>query len=222
MRIRTMPDARREFVRHFSPRLLLAFVGVSLVVRLIVSEWRWSDLLVVGAVLALQPFLEWVLHVTLLHDRPHEIAGRTFDTVAAQDHRKHHADPRDIPLTFIARRWVIYLVLSVVVVAAALWWLIGSGTAATFLLVASCVALAYEWTHYLIHTDVPPKSWYYRKIHAAHRLHHYRNEQYWFGVTSNVGDMALGTYPDKDAVPVSPTAKALLQADRRVGPRHRV
>ena len=102
MRIRTMPDARREFVRHFSPRLLLAFVGVSLVVRLIVGEWRWSNLVVVIAVLALQPFLEWVLHVTLLHDRPHEIAGRTFDTVAAQDHRKHHADPRDIPLTFMA------------------------------------------------------------------------------------------------------------------------
>jgi sterol desaturase/sphingolipid hydroxylase (fatty acid hydroxylase superfamily) len=43
----------------------------------------------------------------------------------------------------------------------------------------------------------------------AHRLHHFRNEHYWFGVTMHLGDRVLRTYPAKDAVPPSATARTL-------------
>ena len=46
-------------------------------------------------------------------------------------------------------------------------------------------------------------------LYNHHRLHHYRNEQYWFGITNTLGDQVLGTAPDKDDVPVSKTAKNL-------------
>ena len=46
-------------------------------------------------------------------------------------------------------------------------------------------------------------------LERAHRLHHYRNENYWMGVTNHLGDHVLGTFPNKDDVPVSPTAKTL-------------
>jgi sterol desaturase/sphingolipid hydroxylase (fatty acid hydroxylase superfamily) len=49
----------------------------------------------------------------------------------------------------------------------------------------------------------------YRGIWRAHRLHHYRNEQYWFGVTMHLADHVLRTYPEKDAVPASATARTL-------------
>jgi hypothetical protein len=69
--------------------------------------------------------------------------------------------------------------------------------------------LAYEWIHFLIHSSYKPKRWYYRYVYKAHRLHHFRNENYWFGVTVHLADHVLRTFPEKDAVPVSPTAFTL-------------
>ncbi|MDQ6815915.1 MAG: fatty acid hydroxylase family protein, partial [Actinomycetota bacterium] len=37
----------------------------------------------------------------------------------------------------------------------------------------------------------------------------YKNERYWFGVTSTVGDRLLGTAPDQAAVPKSNTARRI-------------
>jgi hypothetical protein len=54
-----------------------------------------------------------------------------------------------------------------------------------------------------------PRSPLYRGIWRAHRLHHFRNERYWFGVTTHLGDRVLCTYPAKDAVPLSTTARTL-------------
>jgi hypothetical protein len=67
----------------------------------------------------------------------------------------------------------------------------------------------YEWTHFLIHSSYRPRHRPYRGIWRAHRLHHFRNEHYWFGVTMHGADRVLRTYPDRDAVPVSPTARTL-------------
>ena len=76
--------------------------------------------------------------------------------------------------------------------------------------------LTYEWTHHLIHSSYRPKGRYYRSIWRSHRLHHYRNEQYWFGVTVNLADHVLRTFPARDEVPASPTARTLgVGADLR-------
>jgi sterol desaturase/sphingolipid hydroxylase (fatty acid hydroxylase superfamily) len=68
---------------------------------------------------------------------------------------------------------------------------------------------AYEWTHYLIHTSYRPKRRFYRYIWRAHRLHHFKNEHYWFGVTVHLADHVLRTFPAKEAVETSPTARTL-------------
>jgi sterol desaturase/sphingolipid hydroxylase (fatty acid hydroxylase superfamily) len=76
--------------------------------------------------------------------------------------------------------------------------------------------LGYEWTHYLIHSDYKPKTRLYRAIWRNHRNHHYKNEHYWFTVTSSgTADRVLRTYPDPSTVENSPTAKD-LHADRQV------
>src|SRR6202043_1216181 len=67
----------------------------------------------------------------------------------------------------------------------------------------------YEWSHFLIHTPYVPKSRWYRTIWRNHRLHHFKNEDYWMGVSSNLGDRVLGTNPDQRAVPKSQTARTL-------------
>jgi sterol desaturase/sphingolipid hydroxylase (fatty acid hydroxylase superfamily) len=63
--------------------------------------------------------------------------------------------------------------------------------------------------HFLCHTRYWPKSARYRRLVRNHRLHHFKNEHYWFGVSSDAADRVLGTNPDHRAVPKSETVKTL-------------
>jgi hypothetical protein len=85
----------------------------------------------------------------------------------------------------------------------------GVAVALTAGLTGFSMLLVYEWTHFLIHTTYQPRTKTYRRIWRAHRWHHFRNEHYWFGVTIHTADRLLGTYPDKEAVELSPTARTL-------------
>ncbi len=67
----------------------------------------------------------------------------------------------------------------------------------------------YEWSHFLIHTPYVPQSRWYRTIWRNHRLHHFKHEGYWLGVSSNFGDRILGTNPDGRSVERSATARTL-------------
>jgi hypothetical protein len=50
-------------------------------------------------------------------------------------------------------------------------------------------------------------------IWRNHRRHHFKNEHYWFTVTSSgTADRVLGTYPDPATVKTSPTARNLHAA----------
>lgn len=73
--------------------------------------------------------------------------------------------------------------------------------------------LHYEWVHLLVHTAYRPRTRYYTRLARNHRRHHYRNEHYWLGVTTNSGDRLMRTYPSaEDAVPRSETARTLGDA----------
>ena len=54
-----------------------------------------------------------------------------------------------------------------------------------------------------------PRSRVYRRIWQGHRLHHFKNEHYWHGITNTISDRALGTYRDQRDVPRSRTARSL-------------
>jgi sterol desaturase/sphingolipid hydroxylase (fatty acid hydroxylase superfamily) len=83
----------------------------------------------------------------------------------------------------------------------------------TYLVFIAMLGLSYEWSHYLIHSDYKPKTRVYRAIWRNHRQHHFKNEHYWFTVTSSgTADRVLGTYPDQATVATSPTAKNLHAA----------
>ena len=80
----------------------------------------------------------------------------------------------------------------------------------SFLVAATALMLGYEWVHYLVHSDYRPRSRAFRSVWRNHRLHHYKNEHYWFTVTSaGTVDRLFGTYPDAADVETSPTVKAL-------------
>jgi folate-dependent phosphoribosylglycinamide formyltransferase PurN len=72
-----------------------------------------------------------------------------------------------------------------------------------------CMIFLYEWTHFLIHTAYRPRSAAYKAIWKNHRLHHFKNEHFWHGVTNNLSDRVLGTNPDQREVAKSETARML-------------
>ena len=202
-----LADEARTFLRHPNSRLLLAATAVALAVRVALGGWRAGDLVVAAVILALEPLTEWLIHVFLLHARPKTIAGRTYDSLLARKHRAHHADPRDVDLIFVPARVLRGALPGALVLYGLL--LRDLRLASTAVLTSYAMLTLYEWTHFLIHSRYLPKSRYYRYIWRAHRLHHFRNEHYWFGVTIHLADHALRTFPERDAVPLSPTARTL-------------
>ena len=206
----------RAFARYESPKVTGGALGVAAAARLAAGHYSWRDIVIPLGLVAFEPLTEWVIHSYLLHARPFRIAGRSCDLLAAREHRAHHAAPAELDgvlvptyalLAFLPLIAAVLLGLSLPLHALlggdrAAWWL--SGVIAGF-----GILLSYEWCHFLIHSPYRPRTRYYRAIWRNHRLHHYKNEHYWFGVTSHLGDVVLRTNPEQDAVVRSPTARTL-------------
>ncbi|HTI78060.1 MAG TPA: sterol desaturase family protein [Mycobacterium sp.] len=205
----TLADAGREFWKHPSPWMLGVVFVVALTARIIAGDWQITDAVVPLAMIAVFPFFEWIIHVFILHWRPKRLGRLTIDSLLSREHRAHHVDPRSIPLIFIPWKSLVSWVLPLAV-AISLLAFPRLGMGLTYLVFIAAMGLGYEWTHYLIHTDYKPKTSAYRAIWRNHRNHHYKNEHYWFTVTSSgTADRVLGTYPDVATVATSPTAKNL-------------
>jgi hypothetical protein len=204
----SLGTAFREFVRHPSPWMLFALVAGGLIARVVVGDWQLSDALLPVIMVAVFPVYEWLIHVFVLHWKPRRLGRVKIDSILARDHRRHHADPRNIPLVFIPTRAMYSIVPATVAISVFAFPRLGLGL--TYLVAISTAGLIYEWVHFLVHTDYRPVTRVYRAVWNNHRLHHYKNEHYWFTVTtSGTADRLFGTHPDPASVPKSPTARNL-------------
>ncbi|MFL0242571.1 MULTISPECIES: sterol desaturase family protein [Mycobacteriaceae] len=208
----TLGQAAREFWRHPTPWMILTLVVGAVAARIAVGGLALRDLWAPLVLALLFPFVEWVIHVFILHWRPRKLGRVTVDTLVARDHRRHHANPREIDLVFIPTPTLPWLIAAIVALPLGIGALVGAPVSATlsFIVVESLILMGYEWTHYLVHTDYKPRHRFYKAVWRNHRLHHFKNEHYWFSVTtSGTSDRVLGTYPDPATVETSPTAKNL-------------
>jgi hypothetical protein len=57
------------------------------------------------------------------------------------------------------------------------------------------LGLHYEWVHYLAHIPWCPGIGHYQRRVREHRYHHFRNENYWWGVSMGSGDRFFRTAP---------------------------
>ena len=201
-------NAFAEFVKHPSPWILFAMTAGGLIARLVIGDWQLSDALLPVIMVAVFPVYEWLIHVFILHWKPRRVGRIKVDSILARDHRRHHADPRDIPLVFIPTRAMYSIVPATVAISVFAFPRLGLGL--TYLVVISTAGLIYEWVHFLVHSDYRPVTKLYRAVWNNHRLHHYKNEHYWFTVTtSGTADRLFGTHPDPTSVPKSSTARNL-------------
>jgi hypothetical protein len=209
-------DCLREFLRQPSPPYLIGAVLLALCLRLAQGAWSWRDLVLAAGLVALTPFVEWLIHVYLLHSPPLELGGRQVEMLTAREHRAHHESPAVLTGVLLP----VYGVLVFLAMIAAVNWLLSFpialvlggprlAYATTAVLVSYAILAAYEWTHFLIHAPYQPRGRYFKAIWRNHRLHHFKNERYWFGVTSTIGDRVIGTLPDQRTVPRSATARSL-------------
>ncbi len=210
----------REFMTHFSPRAVLAALALALAARIYVGDWSWHDLLPPLALLAAQPFVEWVIHKYLLHLPPMHLFGRRVEFYGSIQHRTHHLDPADLDrvllkpievISFIVQIAIV-MVLIALAVAGPLGWPV-LPLALTAIVFSYLGLLRYEFSHFLIHTPYVPRTRWYRTIWRNHRLHHFKHEGYWMGVSSSLGDRLLGTNPDQRTIPKSLTARTLGAPD---------
>ena len=196
------------FIRYSSPALLILMTAGALIIRLMLGNFTLWDLLIPMVVIAIQPVVEWLIHVFILHFKPRKIFGYKFDFHAGRLHRAHHRAPWQLGLIFIPKlTGVIGLII-----AATVWSLLLPTyyLVATAMLSTLTMTLVYEWIHYLTHTNYQPKTEFYRRRWRYHRLHHFKNENYWMGVTSHHGDRLLGTFPsDPKKVAKSKTSRTL-------------
>ena len=130
-------------------------------------------------------FFEYVIHRFLFHwasDNPH------MQRIAYVMHGNHHEFPRDkqrlfmppVPSLIISS--LIFLLMYAAIQKNAIVFFPG------FIL----GYLLYGSMHYAIHTWAPPFKWM-KPIWRNHYLHHYKNDQKGFGVSSHIWDLVFGT-----------------------------
>jgi hypothetical protein len=215
--VKTLGGAWRSFLRKESPWVLGAGIVALLIVRILVGDVTWRDAAAVALMLGIYPFGEWAIHVYLLHAKPVKIQGRKFETVAARAHRAHHGDPNDLDMVLLYWWQAAFLMLFAVPLTVAVGALIATliagnvplGAMITAAIAGYCMVFVYEWTHFLIHTAYRPRSRAYKTVWRNHRLHHFKNEHFWHGITNNVSDRVLGTNPAAREVAKSKTARTL-------------
>jgi Fatty acid hydroxylase superfamily len=215
--VKTLADARREFAHKHSPWMILGATLALVAVRIAIGHIGWGDAVAVAAMLVVYPFGEWAIHAYLLHMKPVYIRGRKFVAPAARDHRAHHRAPNDLTMLLLSPKELAQLLFLAVpftigVFALACWLVAGSvpiGPLVSAAIAGYGAIFVYEWTHFLIHTAHRPKSRFYKAVWRNHRLHHFKNEHFWHGITNNFSDRVLGTNPDHSDVPRSETARTL-------------
>jgi hypothetical protein len=208
--VRTLGHAWREFRSNRSPKVIAAGIVAAAALRIALGAFTWRDAAAAAAMLAVYPFGEWAIHVYLLHLKPFRFRGRRVELATAKAHREHHERPNHLGLILLAPLEAAALMLIAVPVVLAAFSLVLPLRALVTAALAGYVLIGiYEWTHFLIHTAHRPKSRFYKAIWRNHRLHHFKNEHYWHGITSTVADHVLHTAPDQKDVPRSHTARSL-------------
>lgn len=177
------------------------------VVRVALLGFARTDLIAILLFLAAYPFAEWTAHRFVLHSGEFEMFGSRRQLGISRNHLQHHLNPSD--MSKVASETGRNLVVAIF--GAALPFLVIFRALRPTLTGAALVVvglLAYELTHGLIHCGYAGRSGWYRRVRRLHLLHHFRNEDRWFGVASTFADTVLRTNPAPASVPISRVAES--------------
>jgi hypothetical protein len=149
--------------------------------------------------------VEYLTHRFLLHSEP--VAQPLLRQLQRRLHYDHHRQPKDLGLLF-APWWFL---LPTVSGYTGVYWLVTQDVLVTASIVFGnlLALLYYEYVHYVAHVPVTPSTAWGQYMKKYHLLHHYKNENYWFGVTNPSMDFVFRTYHSTQAVAKSGTTHDL-------------
>ena len=170
--------------------LFLAISSVSLYFGLNTTIPLWLGFAVLFAGIFVFTFVEYLMHRHFFHMEPDTPIK---DKLQYGIHGVHHDYPRDKdrlampPFVSAAYAAILYLMFTLLMGDFALYFLPG------FLLGYA----GYLGVHYLVHVYNPPKN-FFKVLWVNHAIHHYKNPDTAFGVSSPLWDYLLGTLPKKE------------------------
>ncbi len=135
-------------------------------------------------------FVEYMMHKHFFHMEPDTPLK---DKLQYNVHGVHHDYPKDKdrlampPFVSAAYAAILYLLFTLIMGDFALYFLPG------FLLGYS----GYLGVHYVVHVYNPPKN-FLKVLWVNHAIHHYKDPDAAFGVSSPLWDYLLGTLPKKE------------------------
>ena len=126
---------------------------------------------------------EHIIHDKLLHSNT--------DWIGKQIHLEHHKKDYfhisiDPPALLIGWLLTAHLLLRL---------MLPTPLAITATIGYAIAGMGYEWTHYIVHTKVKPKSAFMTKVRDNHLRHHLVDNHYWFAFTLPFVDDLFGTNP---------------------------
>lgn len=178
---------------HISIPILLFFTisGVSLYYGITTTDINLAlGILVLVAGIIAFTFVEYMMHKHFFHMEP-DTPGK--DKLQYTVHGVHHDYPRDKdrlampPFVSAAYALIFYGVFTLIMGDYALYFLPG------FLIGYA----GYLGVHYAVHAYQPPKN-FLKVLWVNHAVHHYKDPDVAFGVSSPLWDFLLGTMPKKD------------------------
>ncbi|MCD7035663.1 sterol desaturase family protein [Metabacillus sp. GX 13764] len=194
----------RNFILH-TDFLIMAVLALFLAVYLFLASFHLSSLVcwIIGLVVFM--FSEYFTHRFFFHLKAP--SNPYFLKLLKRLHYDHHTDPQDLKLLFLP----VWYSLPNFTVLVSLFFLFSQSlqAALAFGLGLICMLLFYEWKHYVAHRPAKPKTRFGKWLKKSHLLHHYKNEKYWFGVSTPFVDALFGTLKDEKKVSMSETAKDL-------------
>ena len=196
----------RGFLSNPMAAVFLTLVVAAWSVRVAIGRWHVLDLIAAVVTVGLWPFVEWIVHVGVLHSEPRTLFGIRIDSIFAKIHRAHHRHPYHptfgvVPVTTLIQ---YFLIVPGIIFLFLLW-----PRSFTMAAMAATLAFRYELWHYFYHSAYKPRSAWFRRLRDRHLWHHFQDEGYWFGVTTTGADVLLRTNPDPKSVPRGPTVRTV-------------
>ncbi|KQL33777.1 fatty acid hydroxylase [Bacillus sp. FJAT-25509] len=199
-----MKGLYREFFLHFD----IIVMGVLFLIGIIYSigfHFSWFTVLIFIIGIIFFMFSEYVTHRFIFHIKAPK--NKLFLKFMKRIHYDHHTYPDDLKLLFLPIWYSIpnlgSLCIIYFLISRNLIQTIAFGSGLVFML------LVYEWKHYVAHRPIKPLTKVGRQIKKLHILHHFKNENFWYGVSTPIFDGIFGTLKDEKEVVTSNTAKAL-------------
>ncbi|MGG4169005.1 sterol desaturase family protein [Rossellomorea vietnamensis] len=194
----------RDFFLHFD---ILVMVGIFLLVLgfLFTMELSLFSLLFFAVGIVTYMFSEYLTHRFLFHIK--SPTNPFLLNLIKRLHYDHHKKPNDLKLLFLP---IWYSAPNLFVLCLLFYFLTGSiSFTLAFTTGILFMFFVYEWKHYVAHRPMKPKTRFGRWLKKTHILHHYKNENYWYGVSTPFVDVLFGTYKEGNDVEMSETAKDL-------------